>query len=94
VDVGVAHLAVLSTGQMIPNPRPLERARRRLRRLNRQAARRAGPDRRTGQRPSARWQKTQARIARVHARAANLREDGLHQLTTCHRRPGPTRPSG
>ena len=53
VDVGITHLAVLSTGQMIPNPRPLEQAQRRLRRLNRQAARRAGPDRRTGQRPSA-----------------------------------------
>jgi putative transposase len=82
VDVGVRHLAVLSTGQMIPNPRPLQHAQRRLRRLSRQAARRAGPDRRTGQRPSARWRKTQARLARVHARAANLREDGLHQLTT------------
>jgi putative transposase len=82
VDVGITHLAVLSTGEMVPNPRPLEHAQRRLRRLNRQAARRTGPDRRTGQRPSARWRTTQARIARAHARAANLREDGLHQLTT------------
>jgi putative transposase len=82
VDVGVRHLAVLSTGEMIPNPRPLEHARRRLRRLSRQAARRAGPDRRTGRQPSARWRKTQARIARVHARGANLRENGLHRLTT------------
>jgi putative transposase len=82
VDVGVRHLAVLSTGQMIPNPRPLETAQRRLRRLYRQASRRTGPDQRTGQRPSARWRATQAKIARAHARAANLREDGLHQLTT------------
>jgi putative transposase len=36
----------------------------------------------TGQRPSARWRKTQARIVRAHARAANLRENGLHRLTT------------
>jgi transposase len=49
VDVGVAHLAVLSTGQMVPNPRPLEHAQRRLRQLNRQAARRTGPDKHTGQ---------------------------------------------
>ena len=82
VDVGITHLAVLSTGKMVPNPRPLEQAQRRLRRLHRQAARRAGPDRRTSQQPSQRWRKTQAKIARVHARAANLREDGLHQLTT------------
>jgi len=82
VDVGVKHLAVLSTGEMIPNPRPLEHALVRLRRLSRQAARRTGPDKRTGQQPSARWRKTQARIARAHARAASMREDGLHQLTT------------
>jgi putative transposase len=82
VDVGVSHLAVLSTGQVIPNPRPLEQALGRLRRLGRQAARRTGPDKRTGQQPSARWGKTRARIARAHARAANLRENGLHELTT------------
>jgi putative transposase len=82
VDVGVSHLAVLSTGQMVPNPRPLEQALGRLRRLGRQAARRTGPDKRTGQQPSARWRTTQARIARAHARAANLRENGLHELTT------------
>jgi putative transposase len=82
VDVGIRHLAVLSTGEMVPNPRPLETALRQLRRLSRQAARRAGPDRRTGQRSSRRWRTTQARIARVHARVANLRENGLHQLTT------------
>ncbi len=82
VDVGITHLAVLSTGEMVSNPRPLDQALGRLRRLQRQAARRAGPDRRTGQQPSARWRKTQAGITRVHARAANLREDGLHQLTT------------
>lgn len=82
VDVGVRHLAVLSTGEMIPNPRPLDQVLGRLRRLNRQAARRASPDRRGGQPPSARWRTTQAKLTRAHARAANLREDGLHQLTS------------
>jgi hypothetical protein len=79
--VGVRDLAVLSTGAMILNPRPLEQALGRLRRLSRQGARRVGPDKRTGQQPSARWRMTQARIARAHARAASLR-DGRHQLTT------------
>jgi putative transposase len=82
VDVGIIHLAVLSTGVMIPNPRPLDHAQRVLRRLQRQASRRTGPDTLTGQRPSGRWLKTKAKIARVHARVANLRENGLHQLTT------------
>ena len=40
---------MLSTGAMIPNPRPLEHALARLRRLSRQAARRTGPDPCTGQ---------------------------------------------
>jgi putative transposase len=82
VDVGISHLAVLSTGQVIPNPRPLTEAQWGLRRLARQASRRAGPDRRTGQLPSRRWRKTQAKLARRHARVANLRENALHQLTT------------
>lgn len=82
VDLGVKSLAVLSTGEVVPNPRHLEVAQRELRRLNRQAARRRGPDKRTGAVPSARWRKTQARIARLHATVANARRDGLHKLST------------
>jgi len=82
VDVGIRHLAVLSTGQVIPNPRPLAEAQLGLRRLARQASRRTGPERRTGQLPSRRWRKTQAKLARRPARVANLRENALHQLTT------------
>jgi putative transposase len=74
VDVGVRHLAVLSTGQTIPNPRALEGSLRKLRRLNRELARR-----RPG---SKRRNRTRRRLARVHARAANLRRDALHKLTT------------
>ncbi|MCP3782852.1 IS607 family element RNA-guided endonuclease TnpB [Micromonospora sp. A3M-1-15] len=82
VDVGVKHLAVLSTGELVPNPRHLGDAQRRLRRLGRSMARKAGPDRRTGQRPSNRWQRANARLGRTHARVANLRRDRLHKLTT------------
>jgi putative transposase len=74
VDIGVRHLAVLSTGTVVPNPRALERSLRNLRRLNRELARR---------RPNSRRRKTTGRrLARVHARAANLRRDALHKLTT------------
>jgi|SRR6266511_1742546 len=84
VDVGVRHLAVLSTGRVIPNPRPLDQAQRRLRRLNRQLARRCGPRAPDGTRraPSAHWQHAKRRLARAHARVANVRRDGLHKLTT------------
>jgi putative transposase len=82
VDLGVKSLAVLSTGEVIPNPRHLEVALRALRRLQRQAARRHGPDRRTRRQPSQRWCATQARISRLHTRVANARRDGLHKLTS------------
>lgn len=84
VDVGVRHLAVLSTGHVIPNPRPLDRAQRRLRRLNQQLARRHGPRAPDGTRrmPSTGWRQVQQRLGRVHARVANTRRDALHQLTT------------
>jgi putative transposase len=82
VDLGITSRAVLSTGEVIPNPRHLELAQRELRRLQRQASRRIGPDRRTRQIPSARWRKTQSRIAQLHTAVANARRDGLHKLTT------------
>ncbi|MGH3859655.1 IS607 family element RNA-guided endonuclease TnpB, partial [Actinokineospora sp.] len=82
VDLGIKSLAVLSTGEAIANPRHLEVAMRELRRLQRQAARRDGPDRRTRQAPSTRWRKTQARIKRLHTAEANARRDGLHKLST------------
>ncbi|MFR9778149.1 IS607 family element RNA-guided endonuclease TnpB [Micromonospora sp. MS34] len=82
VDVGVTHLAVLSTGEMVPNPRHLDEAAQRMRRLARQMSRRVGPDRRTGQRPSKRWERARQQVAQAHARVANLRRDDLHKLTT------------
>jgi len=74
VDLGVHHLAVLSTGAVISNPRALQHSLRKLRQLNRQLARRTPGSRRRN--------RTRRRLARVHARAANLRRDALHKLTT------------
>ncbi|MFD6756550.1 IS607 family element RNA-guided endonuclease TnpB [Micromonospora gifhornensis] len=82
VDIGVKYLAVLSTGELVANPRHLTAAQARLRHLGRALSRKTGPDRRTGQRPSKRWRRASARLGRAHARVANLRRDGLHKLTT------------
>jgi putative transposase len=74
VDLGVSNLAVLSTGEKIPNPRHLKQALRRLRRASRAYSRtRPGSGRRT---------RRAARLARIHTRVANQRRDGLHKLTT------------
>jgi putative transposase len=82
VDLGVKSLAVLSTGKVIANPKHLDAAQRELRRLQRQSARRTGPDKHTGQKSSSRWRKTQARIVKLHITVASGRRDGLHKLTT------------
>ena len=74
VDAGVRHLATLSNGAIIANPRALEGSLRKLRRLNRQLARRKLGSKRRNQ--------SRRTLARVHARAANLRRDALHSLTT------------
>jgi putative transposase len=82
VDLGVKHLAVLSDGTMIENPKHYEAARRKLACASRAVSRRRGPDRRTGQQPSNRWKKANATRNRVHHKVANQRADGLHKLTT------------
>ena len=90
VDLGITHLAVLShplagvsdENGFVPNPRHLNRAQRTLRRACRRVSRRRGPDRRTRQRPSQRWEKANRQRNRVHHRTTNLRRDGLHKLTT------------
>lgn len=82
VDLGIKSLAVLSTGEVVPNPRHLDGALAALRRTQRQASRRRGPDRRTRQVPSHRWRKAKVRVAKLHTRVADARRDGLHKLST------------
>jgi putative transposase len=54
VDIGISHLAVLSTGETIANPRHPAAASRHLRRTARRLSRRVGPDKRTRCKPSRR----------------------------------------
>ncbi|MEU3250855.1 RNA-guided endonuclease TnpB family protein [Streptomyces sp. NPDC006997] len=86
IDLGVKTLAVMadSTGEIrtVANPRHYDAGRRQLRRASRTVSRRQGPDRRTGRKPSKRWEKVNAARNKVHHRVANLREDALHKLTT------------
>lgn len=74
MDLGLRHLAVLSDGTTFPNPKPLAKALRRLRRLNRSLSRKV--------KGSVTWRKAVRKLARLHARIASLRADALHKLTT------------
>ncbi|MCL8010359.1 IS607 family element RNA-guided endonuclease TnpB [Streptomyces sp. AS02] len=86
IDVGVKHLAVLadSSGETRyePNPKHLDGALSLLRFRSRRVSRRQGPDRRTGQKPSKRWEKANRERNKIHHRVANLRTEALHKLTT------------
>jgi putative transposase len=95
VDVGLRHLATLSTGERVENLRPLRASLRRLRRLQRQLdrQRRANNPARYDERGSAKpgqreWVKsrrmlrTEQAIRRRYERVANLRREQAHHLTT------------
>jgi putative transposase len=74
VDVGVKHLAVLSTGEVVENPKALGSYARRMARLSRELARR--------ELGSKRCRRTKAKLARCHAKVANTRRDAIHELTS------------
>ncbi|MFE4255231.1 IS607 family element RNA-guided endonuclease TnpB [Streptomyces sp. NPDC056910] len=86
IDLGVKTLAVMADSaaeiREVANPRHLDTALKQLRHASRTVSRRQGPDRRTGHKPSKRWEKANAARNRVHQRWANLRADALHKLTT------------
>ena len=75
VDVGLDHLLTLSTGEKVANPRHEREDRARLALAQRRLARKAKGD-------GANRAKARREVARIHARIADRRRDGLHKLTT------------
>jgi putative transposase len=90
IDVGVRDLIVVAdpAGNELRRdraPRELKAAERKLRALQRKAARQVGPwdgVAKQMRQPSAGWQRTRRAISRAHSRVANLRADRLQKLTT------------
>ena len=74
VDLGVSALAMLSTGEEVIGAKPHKALLSRLQRLSRSLSRKA--------KGSANRHKAKAKLAKLHARIANIRQDSLHQLTT------------
>jgi putative transposase len=74
VDLGISALATLSTGEKVAGPKPHTVLLARLRRLSRSLSRK--------QKGSKNRAKARLRLARLHARIANIRLDALHKLTT------------
>ena len=74
VDLGINALATLSTGEKITHTKPLERLERKRRRLARSVSRK--------KKGSANREKAKTKLARLQQKAASLRQDTLHKLTT------------
>jgi putative transposase len=74
VDAGLKYLVVFSTGEKVANPKHLPRSERRLAHAQRNLARK--------QQGSKNRDKARLKVARIHAKIADQRSDGLHKLTT------------
>jgi len=74
VDLGVKSLATLSDGTQYANPRALKKALKKIKRLQRTVSRR--------KKGSANRHKAVVKLARAHARVANIRSNALHQITS------------
>ncbi len=74
VDLGVSTLASLSDGTQVPGPKAHQRLLAKQVRLSRQLSRK--------QKGSRNRYKAKMKLARFHAKIANVRTDSLHKLTT------------
>lgn len=81
VDVGIKSAYVTSDGLVVDNPRHYQKALRKLRRLNKELARRQGLNKQTGEAPSNRWLRTRDKLRGQHARVAAQRSDFLHKAS-------------
>jgi len=80
VDLGVHNLAVLSDGTVIPGAKPHKALLSRIRKLNRSLSRKIGSKK--GEAKSNNFKKAQKRLSVLHAKAANIRNDETHKLTS------------
>ena len=74
VDLGVKNIATLSDGTVIPNPRALGTRLKVLRKAQQALSRKV--------KGSARREKAKKRVARLHARVADVRADAINKATT------------
>jgi len=73
VDLGIKALATLSNGKAFEAPKPLKKFLKKLKRMQRSLSRRV--------KGSHNRQKLKQKIASVHAKITNIRQDSLHKIT-------------
>ncbi len=74
VDLGITDFATLSTGEKVKAPKPLKNNLRKLHKAQRKLARK--------KKGSKRRELARRKVARIHARISDIRNDFLHKLST------------
>lgn len=74
IDLGIKSFAVCSNGEVIANPKPLRKYEKQLARWQRILSRRKPG--------GSNWHRAKQKVAKIHEKIANCREDFLHQTTT------------
>jgi len=74
IDLGITDFATLSTGKKIKAPKPLKKNLRKLHKAQRKLARK--------KKGSRRRELARRKVARIHARISDIRNDFLHKLST------------
>ena len=73
VDVGIKNLAVLSDGTFYENPKALYEGDRKLKRLQRELARRS--------KGGSNWRKTKEKLGKCYQKITNVRSNSLHNIS-------------
>ena len=74
IDVGINSLATLDTGKQYPNPRPLQKYEKKLKREHRKLSKKEFL--------SNNWYKQKRKVERIHYKIACIRNDAHHKATT------------
>lgn len=91
VDLGVADLAILSDGTKFSGSKPLKKSLKKLKRLSKSLSKKQRVEEvytdkngveRKRKVPSKNYLKAKTKLAREHAKVANIRKDSLHKITT------------
>ena len=74
IDLGITDFATLSNGEKVKSPKPLKKQLKRLRKLQRNLSRK--------QKGSKRREVARKKLAKLHAKISDTRNDFLHKLST------------
>ena len=79
VDLGIKTLATLSNGEEFVNVKPYDKAKRKLRKQQKEVSRRFVKG---AERQSSNYKKSVAKLSKIHKKVSDVRKDNLHKITT------------